>query len=297
MVAMDPQSALLPSQSNPASQRDGSRARAGAPGRSPHPAFRHGVLARAVELAVIPRLLAVRPRPEAAVVSAGQVAELTDLTLLPAESAVLAFVGNLHDRGIAAEAIYLDLLTPAARRLGQFWVDDICDFTQVTVGLWKLQNAMRTLEPAFLAGTRPARQAVGRALLVPLPGEQHTFGLSMVQGFFRRAGWSVWSGPVASREALAAMVRSESVDVLGFSLACDERLDLVRTEIAAVRAASRNPGIAVMVGGPPFVADPALAAAVGADGTAIDGLQAVAEAGALLRRATGRRHASLRRGS
>ena len=41
---------------------------------------------------------------------------------------------------------------------------------------------------------------------------------------------------------------------------------------------------AVMVGGPPFVADPALAASIGADGTALDGLQAVANANALLRR-------------
>ena len=85
------------------------------------------------------------------------------------------------------------------------------------------------------------------------------------------------------------MVRSSWVDVVGFSLACDERLDTVRTEISAIRLASRNPGLAVMVGGPPFVLDPALAEAVGADGTARDGLQAVGAAHGLLQREAERR--------
>ena len=78
------------------------------------------------------------------------------------------------------------------------------------------------------------------------------------------------------------MVRSEWVAMLGFSLACDDRLDAVRSEIRRVRQASRNPNIAVMVGGPGFSADPALAAQVGADGTATDGRQAVLQAALLV---------------
>lgn len=106
----------------------------------------------------------------------------------------------------------------------------------------------------------------------------------MVFDFFCRAGWNAWTGPLETRGELASMVRGQWIDVVGFSLACDERLDAARAEIRAVRAASRNPGLAVMVGGPPFVANPALAASIGADGTALDGLQAVTNAHALLRR-------------
>ena len=191
----------------------------------------------------------------------------------------------MRRRGIAPEAVYLDLLAPTARRLGEWWEDDICDFTQVTTGLWRLQIAMRELSPAFLAASSVASGPRPRVLLAPLPGEQHTFGLSMVHDFFRRGGWDAWSGPVADRAELAAMVRHQWVDVVGFSLACDERMDTARAEIRAVRLASRNPGLAVMVGGPPFVANPGLAAEIGADGTAENGLQAVAAAGELLRRA------------
>ena len=78
------------------------------------------------------------------------------------------------------------------------------------------------------------------------------------------------------------MVQAERVDVVGFSLACDERLETVYQEIRGVRRASRNPGLSVMVGGPPFVANPLLAAELGADGTATDGRQAVAQAQALV---------------
>ena len=259
---------------------------------------RRAILARTVELDVIPQLLmrrfaATRAQVIAAVTIA-EVAELADITLGANDSETSRFVTEIRQRGVALDAVYLDLLAPVARRLGEWWEDDICDFMQVTNGLWRLQVAMRDVSPAVLASSRVAtgtRQTAPRVLLAPLPGEQHTFGLSMVHEFFRRGGWDAWSGPLADRAELAAMVRHQWVDVVGFSLACDERMDSVAPEIRAVRLASRNPGLAVMVGGPPFIAKPGLAAELGADGTAENGLQAVAAAGELLRRAAERAQA------
>ncbi len=258
-------------------------------------AQRRSILTRTVERDVIPALLRAhgvrrgeqRARPTLAVTKA-HVTHLADLALGPAGPAS-AYVGALRADGFGAESLYLDLLAPAAVRLGDLWVEDLCDFSEVTVGLIQLQQIMRQLGPAFFDVGRSELQAPPRAYLVPLPGEQHMFGLAMVTDFFRRAGWNVWSGPIASRAELATMVRSEWVDMVGFSLACDERLDTARREVRAVRLASRNPGLAVMVGGPCFVGDPGLAAAIGADGTANDGLQAVGAASALVKRAAERR--------
>jgi methanogenic corrinoid protein MtbC1 len=263
-------------------------------------AQRNAILNQTVELEVIPRLILARraraaamqspmphpPMPHAKV-SAAQVAQLAAITLAPDGPGTSGFVTAMRDQGFAAEQLYLDLLAPAALRLGSLWDDDLCDFTEVTIGLWRLQHAMLELRPTFLIASLPAIDR--RALLVPLPGEQHTFGLSMVFDFFRRAGWNAWTGPIATASDLADMVSSQWVDMVGFSLACDERLETARDEIRAVRRASRNPGMAVMVGGPPFVMDPYLAAAIGADGTARDGLQAVAEADALVLRQMERR--------
>ena len=246
---------------------------------------RRAILTRTVQLDVIPRLLtaynAPAPIVPALVVDPTHVAELVGLVLGRGEPAAIAYVEAMRERGAGAEAIYLDLLAPAARRLGVMWEEDTCDFTEVTVGLWRLQNAMRELSPSFL-DQRTSRTDGPRILLVPLPGESHTFGLSMVHEFFRRAGWNAWSGPIESSAELAAMVQAERVDVVGFSLACDERLETVYQEIRNIRRASRNPGLNVMVGGPPFVANPLLAAELGADGTATDGRQAVAQAQALV---------------
>ncbi len=250
------------------------------------------ILTRAVEAEVIPELLTrLIPQPAPAPVPAGplvvsttHVAELASLVLARNEPSAIAFIEALHSQGAAPESLYLDLLAPAARVLGKMWEDDSADFAEVALGLWRLQRAMNELAPAFV-GHAPAAADAPRILLVPLPGETHTFGLSMVFDFFCRAGWNAWTGPIDSSADLQDMVRRQFISVLGFSLACDERLADVRTLITAVRRASKNPGIAIMVGGPGFTANPALASLVGADATATDGRQAVMQASALLNQA------------
>jgi len=253
---------------------------------------RRAILTRTVQLDVIPRLVAayagaITPSP-ALVVAPAHVAELVELVLAHGESAAAAYIESMRGNGAGTEAIYLDLLAPAARRLGTMWDEDLCDFTEVTIGLWRLQSAMREFSPSFL-DQRTGLADGPRILLVPLPGESHSFGLSMVHEFFRRAGWNAWSGPVHDSAELAGMVGREHVDVVGFSLACDERLEAVYSEIRAVRRASLNPGLAVMVGGPPFIGNPLLAAQLGADGTATDGRQAVVQAHALVEDSRARR--------
>ncbi len=254
------------------------------------------ILERTVELDVIPRLLLARrtedaieaqavarraPQPASHQIVARQVSELVRLLLARDEAGSSGYVAALHSGCVPVETLYLDLLAPAARQLGQMWVDDDCDFTDVTVGLVMLQTVLRELGagPGDETACKPGAR---RALLVPLPGEQHTFGLSMVADFFRRAGWNAWSGTIDSEGELAAMVGAGWLDMVGFSLACDEQLEGARQVIAAVRRWSLNPAIVVMAGGPGISANPALAALIGADGTAVDGLRAVQQADALV---------------
>lgn len=265
------------------------RAVASRAGRSDR-AARQAIVTRTVELDVIPRLLAARgivPRPPALLVTSAHVAELVGVVLGRSELEAVGFIEGVHEQGATAETIYLDLLAPVARRLGAMWDLDEVDFTEVTLGMWRLQNSMRELGPTF----DRAVTATGfgpRALIVPLPRETHTFGLAMVYEFFRRAGWDAWTGPIASSADLRNMVKQEWVDVIGFSMSCDDKLDVLRHEIRSVRRASLNPALGIMVGGPGFTANPLLAAQVGADGTATDGLQAVLQAQALVDQASRR---------
>jgi len=251
---------------------------------------RRDLLKRTVEAEVIPRLLmARRPltvltasrAPELHAPSEGQIADLVDLLLGSDQPASAGFVEAMRDVGTSAESLYLDLLTPAARRLGVMWEEDLCDFTDVTVGLIRLQNIMRMLAPAFV-GEVDLRRTGPRALLVQTPGEQHGLGLAMVVQFFTRAGWNVWSEPVATGADLVDMVRHEFVSIVGISVSCSERLDAIAHDIRAIRRCSCNPAVGIMVGGPIFIAHPQLAAMIGADATASDGRAAVQQAQSLV---------------
>ncbi len=204
------------------------------------------------------------------------VAELAELVVAQDVGAAAARIDALRARGISIETLYLDLLAPTARYLGELWEADLCDFTSVTLGCSRLQQLLHELSPAFFREVEQHEHR-RRVLLVPVPGEQHTFGLFMVAEFFRRAGWDVWSGCLPARE-LSELVSRSSFNLVGFSLSADTRLDALAASIRAVRRASRNRGVGVLVGGPVFVDHPELVSLVGADATAIDGRQATLQA-------------------
>jgi methanogenic corrinoid protein MtbC1 len=149
------------------------------------------------------------------------------------------------------------------------WEQDLCTFVDVTVAVGRLQQALRDMSAGL--AFRPADgESVRRVLLVPAPGEQHTFGLVMVSEFFREAGWEVTGGPHPQLDPVA-QVRKEWVDVVGFTLAGELHLASLTAAIAAVRKASLNPRVGILVGGPQFLLNPGLAREVGADALAIDG--------------------------
>jgi methanogenic corrinoid protein MtbC1 len=242
-------------------------------------------LLQTIESEIIPRLVlsqrAIGQSPAAVTALAwapdeNTVAEFANLVVAEDVGAAGARIEALRAKGVPIETLYLELLAPTARYLGDLWDADLCDFTAVTLGCLRLQQLLHELSPAFFREVEHHEHR-RRVLLVPVPGEQHTFGLYMVAEFFRRAGWDVWSGCMPSRE-LAELVGREAFTLVGFSLSADSRLDLLAANIRAVRRASCNRGIGVLVGGPVFVGHPELVSLVGADATAIDGRQATQQA-------------------
>lgn len=246
-------------------------------------------LARAIEVDVIPRLVqayrsTAAGNAEVAVVvpqTAAEVAAFVKLIIGDNEADTHAAIDAKRRGGVSVEALYLDLFAPAARALGDMWLDDECDFSTVTVALGRLQRLLRELSPAF--GTEIEYPANGRrALFAQPPEEQHSFGLSMVAEFFRREGWDVVGVVGGATEDPAVRVSKEWADVVGFSIGSEARLDWLRARIVAVRAASRNPDVIILVGGPLFIENPGWVAGVGADSTAQDAKDAPRLAARLL---------------
>ncbi len=254
------------------------------PGRRGEPnGQRADLLARAVERDVVPRLLIAHRHVPALIgvplFGEREVAHLTGLVLaedLPAQADLL---GGLRARGASIEHLYLSLLAPVARRLGVMWEQDLCGFAEVTLGVWQLQGMLRDLGRA---APQPLIAQIGRVLLLPIPGEQHTFGLSMLGEFFHRAGWHVAAGLFASAAELVGAVRHDRFDLVGISAGCSDHVEDVTTAVRALRGGTPAPVPWIMVGGAIFIARPELASSVGADATAADGREAVAQANILL---------------
>jgi MerR family transcriptional regulator, light-induced transcriptional regulator len=77
-------------------------------------------------------------------------------------------------------------------------------------------------------------------------------------------------------------VRSEWFDVIGFSVGAEFQIEGLSSVILALKRASRNPGVRVMLGGPVASQNPDLHTRLGADATAFDANQALAVAESLL---------------
>lgn len=210
-----------------------------------------------------------------------EIERFANLSISEDPSAALACVMAFQEEGLALEEVYLDLIAPAARRLGALWDADECDFSSVTVGLWRMQQVMYELSPSFQRDVSPLDNSRS-ALMAPAPGSQHTLGLFMVAEFFRRAGWSVSGEPSMTARELIHAVSRDWFDVAGLSVGVENHLDGVGQLIADLRQASRNQSLVILVGGPIFALYPEFLAQTGADALAADATQAVAEAEAFV---------------
>ncbi len=249
-------------------------------------------LSRTIESEVIPRLMlahqvgsdwAGESESAQAEVAAGDIEAFARLVLLDDARLAREYLEARRAQGVALERIFLDLMAPAARLLGEYWEQDICDFAQVTIGLSMLQRMLRTYSPASTvdgdvnAGNR-------HALVMPAPGEQHTFGICMVEEFMRSGGWRVEHHPAQSSDEIVSLVHDNWYAVVGLSLSSDHFLDDLGSCIADIRRNSQNSVVGVMVGGPFFLEHPEFIERVGADATAANGPDAVVQARALVHR-------------
>ena len=111
---------------------------------------------------------------------------LADIVLGSDLEAAAAYVLVLRDRGLSMETLFLELLEPTARLLGDMWDRDECDFIDVTLGVARLQKLLAIFNDthnrsAFLDERR-------RVLMAMTPGNQHSFGVAMVERFLLAGG-------------------------------------------------------------------------------------------------------------
>lgn len=246
-------------------------------------AERQAKLARIVSNEIVPRLLMLHAevvpdaQPVASLIEAllpsrADIDGLADIVLGSDLEAAAAYVTVLRDRGLSMESLFVELLEPTARHLGEMWDRDECDFIDVTLGVGRLQQLLAFFNDSHVV---PALDQRRHVLMAMTPGNQHSFGVAIVERFLSAAGWQVQTELSGTAEEIAATAHEKWFAVAGLTMGSERQIESTKSTIAQLRAQSRNPAIGVMVGGPMFTADPALAKEVGADATAPNAAAAV----------------------
>lgn len=186
--------------------------------------------------------------------------------------AAVRYVIALRERGLSMETLFIELLEPTARHLGEMWDDDACDFVDVTLGVARLQKLLAAFNDTHTCDKLDMRRTV---LMAMTPGDQHFFGVTMVERFLEASGWKVQTETAACAEGIARATRDRWFAVAGLTAGSAQMIDSLTDTIRLIRQHSQNSHIGIMVGGPLFAEDPSLVAQVGADATASNAPAAV----------------------
>jgi methanogenic corrinoid protein MtbC1 len=134
--------------------------------------------------------------------------------------------------GRPAEDIYVNLLAPAARQLGDMWTSDHITFAQVTVGSGHM----------FETSALPDEPAV---IFASVPGETHTLGVRIAADFFRNDGWNISLLVGLSHEDLLAEIAQISSRMVGLSFSGEHSLEALSHLIVALHICAPHLSIVI----------------------------------------------------
>lgn len=181
-------------------------------------------------------------------VTQADVTAFAELLITFEPSVAKRFIDAQVSRGHAVPDLLLDLCAPTAKELGDMWLRDACSFCDVTIGLSALEQVV--LHCSGPAGaTRIVSDQDRSALLAPLPGNQHIFGLLIVKELFRRSGWTVRSPSTFDHNAIVDAVRKTRFSILGLSVGSSDDLQNCQSLVKACRDVSLNSNLLILVGG------------------------------------------------
>ncbi|MEM5471699.1 cobalamin B12-binding domain-containing protein [Hoeflea sp. AS60] len=174
------------------------------------------------------------------------------------------------------------LVIPIAEELGRMWCEDEQSFASVTAATARLQLLLTSLSdvggPSFCDEDRP------RILLMRMPSNDHTLGLSVIASVFHEEGWSVDGGPsLQAGNQAYGMVRDGGYQMIGVSVAVGSSTQDVSSVIKKIRSACLTPSLSILVGGPSLASREAELYANGADVVALDVRQAIQMANQIIK--------------
>jgi MerR family transcriptional regulator, light-induced transcriptional regulator len=215
-------------------------------------------LARTVVARLVSRDAKVKRPPDAAMVAA------LARALAASDHAPFEALRTELRRARVNETELVDSYFPAvARFLGREWAEDRAPFTDVTMGVARMQSILRQVGRSW--DSNAAASVDSATVLMVLPdGEQHSFGVMVLTGQLRRQGISVQMQIGARPAMLQGLVRTSEFDCAMVSVACEEKLEFCRGVVKAIKDGSEG-RLWVAVGGAVLERPVDVRAATGAD--------------------------------
>jgi len=252
-------------------------------------------LNKTIESEIIPRLLMghkLESGSDLAVDQANELevkqSEIIDFcqTLLdgPVEEC-FSFIERMQKSGHSLISLYMNLIPASTRRLQELWENDENSFTEVTFALGRAQNLIHQLSPIFVNQSNFS-DFKGNALLINVPGSQHTLGILMLGEFFKLAGWNTTVEIEISSDELRDRVRLQACDLVAISVSCEAQWDTMESLLIDIKRISKNKGVLTMVGGPLFDFKPELIDVCSADVCALTAAEALNKVSDLLSQRT-----------
>ncbi|MDP4064049.1 hypothetical protein IMCC1933_01480 [Rhodobacteraceae bacterium IMCC1933] len=194
-------------------------------------------LAREVILRVASRTVAVA-RP----VSQEELLAFSTALASDSPKSAAQIIAAEREAGRPAEDIYVNLLAPAARQLGDMWDSDHITFAQVTVGSGRIFAIMRSMRHMFEASAPAEEPAV---IFASVPGETHTLGVRMAADFFRTDGWNISLLIGLSHDDLLAEIAQISSRMVGLSFSGEHSLEALSQVIVALHICAPHLSIVI----------------------------------------------------
>ncbi len=175
------------------------------------------------------------------------VQELMKASTSGTRQAFAALLAEMRRARISLPALADVYIPEAARRLGNFWLEDQMSWMDVSIGVGRMQSLLREIGVAWVAD-RAGDAGNGTVMLIIPDREQHTLGPMLAMSQMRRYGVSVCLRIAPSVEELRDLTMTRRFDGVLISVATKEKLGDAARTIKFLRAAMSTP-CPIVIGG------------------------------------------------
>lgn len=196
-----------------------------------------------------------------------QAQQYKDLLLTAKKQEALQLIEGLADSHISIRNIFLDILQPVQREIGNLWHANKISVAQEHYSTGLTQLSMARLYPR-LFNAEPKKYNMVAACV---SGELHELGLRMVTDIMEMEGWDTcFLGANTPNDAIIQTILERKADLMAISVTFALNLHKAEALISKIRSNSELQHVKIMVGGYPFLHDGNLWKRIGADSFATD---------------------------